>query len=59
MQEYLSTTSLGDLNRKAQATKAQMEQNQSTQAISSASESNNTESSVISSIRPPIGEVNQ
>lgn len=58
MQEYLSTTSLGDLNRKAQATKAQMDQNRSIEANSSASESS-SESSIISSIRPPIGEVNQ
>lgn len=66
MQEYLTTTTLGDLSRKAREMNATTEQ--TVNAIENVSISNNTNeaatdtnnaSEIVSVIRPSIGEINQ
>lgn len=54
MREYLETTSLGDLLRKAKDTEADKNAQAQAQAASA-----NTESAFASSIRNPVGEINQ
>ena len=62
MREYLSTTSLGDLARKAQEAEAEVKANEATatqtETITTPS-MDNTMGSMTSSIRNPIGEINQ
>lgn len=63
MREYLSTTTLGDLMRKAKEAEADVARNQeSFQAATASIENNNNEGTLgglTSVIRNPIGEVNQ
>jgi Rrf2 family iron-sulfur cluster assembly transcriptional regulator len=62
MQEYLSTTSLGDLNRKSKslaegATAATNNTQPESTPATTTTESNNP--GITSAIRPPVGEINQ
>ena len=61
MQEYLSTTSLGDLNRKSKTLSGGTETvpvtSNETNPVNSTTD--NTSSGITSSIRPPVGEINQ
>ena len=61
MQEYLSTTSLGDLNRKSKTMEAQtvIVEPAMNQMGSNTNATDNTVGGVTSAIRPPIGEINQ
>jgi Rrf2 family iron-sulfur cluster assembly transcriptional regulator len=59
MQEYLTTTTLGDLSRKSRESNMDTETMTSMEGIAAASESTTLNNDISSVIRPTLGEVNQ